>query len=89
MVLLQHEFEGIDDKFFTDPDVLDRVPTLLYSMAAIYFGVLLLVTPLMVKPPKPEGEETPAADADTDSGSGPGSGSGSGSGSGAGESDTP
>ena len=30
------------DKFFEDPDVLSRVPTLLYFMSALYFTVLTL-----------------------------------------------
>ena len=41
---------GIDDKYFTDPDVLDRVHTLLYIQAAIFGSVFVIATLMMTTP---------------------------------------
>lgn len=49
--------DGTDDAYFEDPDVLERVPTLLYSLAGIYaifqlIGILLTSDPPDFEAPK-------------------------------------
>jgi len=41
---------GIDDKYFTDADVLDRVHTLLYTQAALFGSAFLLATLMLTTP---------------------------------------
>ena len=43
---------GSEDKYFVDKDVLDRVPTLLYVMSALYAGVLAFAFRTMWEPRK-------------------------------------
>ena len=43
---------GSDDKYYEDPDVLDRVPTMLYVLSIIYTVSLIIGCALFSKPPK-------------------------------------
>ncbi len=49
--------EGIDDKFFTDPDVLDRVPTLFYALSALYATVMFTAMIFLGEPKGDDGGE--------------------------------
>ena len=48
---------GSDDKYYTDPDVIDRIPTLMYSLSALYFSFLMLGCLFISDPPKAAKEE--------------------------------
>ena len=43
---------GIDDKYFTDPDVIDRVPGMLTYLSLLYAIVLTIAYFMVTLPPK-------------------------------------
>ena len=45
---------GVDEGYFTDTDLLSRVPSLLVSLASIYLGLGLLACLLVTQPPETE-----------------------------------
>jgi sorbitol-specific phosphotransferase system component IIC len=45
---VEAEAEDGGDAFFTDPDVLDRVPTLIYFMSALYAVVLTIGNKILI-----------------------------------------
>ena len=45
---------GVDEGYFTDPDLLSRVPGLLLILASIYLGLGLLACLLITQPPETE-----------------------------------
>lgn len=44
-------FSGIDDKYFTSPDVIDRVPDLLLYLSLLYAVVLTIAFFMVTLPP--------------------------------------
>ena len=53
---------GNDEGYFTDPDLLDRVPRLLIILASIYLGLGLLACLLITQPPEDWLSQSPFKD---------------------------